>query len=140
MKPATRALLHIAIAMTITLPGWSAELIVVNPATTETAIGVDVLRSLYSGRKKSLPDGEHVEILVLDGPVHEHFVTGMLDSSPNQFTTYWQRLVFIGQGKLPRSFASEKDELAYIAAHPGTIGYIDANTPHDGVKVLVISE
>jgi hypothetical protein len=122
------------------VPAWGAELVVVNNACTETALSKDVLKSLYSGRKRSLPGGQRVEVLTVDGAVHEHFVSDLLDSTPAQFTTYWQRLVFIGQGKMPRSFASEKDLLAYIAATPGALGYIDAATPHDGVKVLTIGE
>jgi hypothetical protein len=127
----------------LTVPAGSAcgsEIVIVNTAATDTAIGKDVLKALYNGRKRSLPSGSRVEILDLDGPVHDRFVNDLLDSSPAQYTTYWQRLVFTGQGKLPRVFSSEKDLVAYVAATPGAIGYIDAATPHDGVKVLTISE
>jgi hypothetical protein len=128
------------ICAALAVPAWGAELVIVNPATTDAGIGKDVLKALYNGRKRSLPSGARVEILDLDGAVHDRFVTDMLDSSPAQYTTYWQRLVFTGQGKLPRVFASEKDLVAYVAATPGAIGYIDAATAHDGVKVLTISE
>ena len=129
------------LAVATATPVAAAELVVVNAASTETAIPRDVLKALYSGRKRALPDGERVEILALaDGAVHERFLADYLDSTPSQFTTYWSRLVFIGQGKMPRSFATEKDLLDHLAAHPGCIGYIDAATPHDGVKVLTVTE
>jgi hypothetical protein len=118
-----------------------AELVVVNPDCNAAMISAGELKALYGGRKRSLPDGERMEILVLaDSPIHERFLADYLGSTPDQFSTYWERLVFIGQGKLPRSFASEKELLAYVAATPGAIGYIDAGTPHDGVKVLTISQ
>jgi hypothetical protein len=122
-------------------PSWGAELVIVNPACSATSLTQDVLKALYTGRKRSLPDGERVEILVLDGPpVHERFVADLLDSTTEQFASYWKRQVFIGQGKLPRSFDSESDLVAYVASHPGSLGYIDAATPHDKVKVLSIHE
>lgn len=127
------------ICATLAVPAWGAELVIVNTAATDTGVSKDVLKALYNGRKRSLPSGARVEILDLDGAVHDRFVTDMLDSSPAQYTTYWQRLVFTGQGKLPRVFASEKDLVAYVAATPGAIGYIDAATAHDGVKVLTIT-
>jgi ABC-type phosphate transport system substrate-binding protein len=127
-------------AMAMAMPAWGAEIVIVNSATTDTGIPKDVLKAIYNGRKRSLPSGTRVEVLDLDGPVHDQFVSNVLDSSPAQYTTYWQKLVFTGQGKLPRVFASEHDMVAYVAATPGAIGYIESATPHDGVKVLTISE
>jgi len=116
-----------------------AELVVVNPACQEISLPSHVLKALYSGRKRSLPDGERVEVLVVDAPVHDRFVFDLLDSSPSQFASDWKRLVFLGQGKQPHSFASEAELITYIAATPGCIGYIDAGTDHPGVKVLTVT-
>ncbi len=117
------------------------ELVIVNPASTATSVSHHQLAALYFGRKRSLANGEHVEILTLDGgPTHQAFMSNELSTTPDEFATAWKRLVFSGQGKSPESFASEADMVAYVAAHPGTIGYCDAATPHDGVKVLKIED
>ncbi len=33
---------------------------------------------------------------------------------------------------------TEAELVAHVIATPGAIGYVDADTPHDGAKVLVI--
>jgi ABC-type phosphate transport system substrate-binding protein len=140
-SPAPRLIPVVALALvglTMASAG-GAELVVVNPACQETSLPQHVLKALYSGRKRSLPDGERVEILVIDAPVHDRFVIDLLDGSPAQFASDWKRLVFLGQGKQPRSFASEAELLTYVAATPGCIGYIDAGTDHPGVKVLTVT-
>ena len=137
MKP----LLSIAAALVLSATLHGEELVIVNPATTDTAIGHHTLQSLYFGRKRSLPSGEHVEILILDGgPTHQAFMANELATTPDEFATAWKRMVFSGQGKSPASFASEADLVAYVAAHPGTLGYCDGATAHDAVKVLKLGD
>jgi hypothetical protein len=138
---ATLALIAVALPAFAGAQAAAAELVVVHPSCPDDTITDDTLKALYSGRKRSLPSGERVEILVLSGgPVHERFLADHLGRTPDDFENAWRRMVFTGQGHEPRGFANEADLVAYVAGHPGSIGYIDADTPHAQVKVLKVGE
>ncbi|MBA3685402.1 MAG: hypothetical protein H0W72_09195 [Planctomycetes bacterium] len=123
------------------VPASAADVLIAHPETAIDRIDHDSLRALFQGRKRALPNGQRVDLVVLaGGPVHERFLADHVHMTEAQFQTHWKKLVFIGQGRLPRSVASEADMVKLIAATKGTVGYIDAATPHDGVKVLVISD
>ena len=47
-------------------------------------------------------------------------------------------MVFSGKGKMPKSFDSEEDLIAFVAEHDEALGYIDSATGHDAVKALTI--
>ena len=44
--------------------------------------------------------------------------------------------MFSGKGKPPQEMASDADVLAYIAANPNAIGYVDANSVDSTVRVI----
>ena len=58
--------------------------------------------------------------------------------SPSQFGSFWKKAVFTGAGKPPKSFKTEADLIRYVTSSPGSIGYIDASTLHEGVLVLQV--
>ena len=51
----------------------------------------------------------------------------------------WCSLVFSGQATMPKSLDDDAAAVAFIAHNPGTIGYIDKASPHEGVKVLAVN-
>ena len=40
---------------------------------------------------------------------------------------------------MPKSFASDREIVAYVSKTKGAIGYVDIGTPVEGVKILTIS-
>ncbi len=119
----------------------AAEVLIASADTGLDHIDQEAVRSLFQGRKRALPNGQRVELVVLDGgPVHERFLEDHVHMTDAQFQTHWKKLVFIGQGRLPKSVATEADMVKLIGSAKGMIGYIDAASPHEGVKVLTITE
>ena len=51
----------------------------------------------------------------------------------------WQRAVFAGRGEPPPEKASDEEVLAYVASHPGGIGYVSEKAATDNVKTLTVS-
>jgi hypothetical protein len=39
---------------------------------------------------------------------------------------------------MPAAFATEAELVAFVAATPGAVGYIDSATPHEGVKEVAV--
>lgn len=136
-----RCLRAMLLAVAVVIPSAAAEILIAHPETRIDSVGEDSVRALYQGRKRALPDGERVDIIVLaGGPVHERFLRERVGMSESQFQTHWKKLVFIGQGRMPRSVDSEAEAVRLVAATRGLIAYIDEATPHEGVKVIAISE
>ncbi len=121
--------------------GVGAEVLIAHPDITLDRIDQEAVRALFQGRKRALPNGQRVEIAVLDGgPVHARFLADHVRMTEAQFQTHWKKLVFIGQGRRPRSAASQADMVKLVAATKGLVGYIDESAPHEGVTVLTIIE
>lgn len=138
LPPLRRAMALIAL---IALAGAAAaaELVIVHPGLAATEVDADTLKAIFLGKKRSLPDGTRVEPVVLAaGDVHERFLRERVQTTAAQFQNHWKRLVFIGQGRMPTTLDTSAAVVAHVATHPGSIGYIDAATPHDGVKVVTV--
>lgn len=116
----------------------SAQVIVIaNPSVKATDITKSELKDVFTGAATNLKDGSQVTpILLKDGPVHEVFLGTYIGKGDVVFRGSWRNLVFSGQVIMPKSVESDDDMVQYIAHHPGTIGYINKSTSHDGVKVL----
>jgi len=116
--------------------------VVANKSVKATDASASDIRDVYTGDKSSLKDGSHVTPVTLKGgAVHEAFLKKYVGKDESAFRAGWRSLVFTGQGSMPRSFDTEADLLEYVAATPGTIGYVSpgANaTAKDGVKVLAV--
>jgi len=118
----------------------AAELIIANKACGFDQIDRDSLKALFLGKKRFLPSGESAEIILREnGVTHEAFLRDMLDESPSQFTTYWKRILFTGQGRTPITVVSDQEVIDEVAKHTNAIGYIDAGTPHADVTVIAIT-
>lgn len=50
----------------------------------------------------------------------------------------WQRAVFAGRGEPPPEKPSDDEVIAYVASHPGGIGYVSESAAVDKVKTLDI--
>jgi hypothetical protein len=58
--------------------------------------------------------------------------------SPEEFRAQWRKLVFTGQGAMPKAFDSESALIEYVAATPGAVGYASliSSQEEDKVKLL----
>ena len=126
-------------------PGMSGtaaaeELVVIaNPGVSLESIATKDLQRIYLGKKTLWPDGSSiVTVMPKDGTVHDRFIEDYLDRSVQRFATYWRQMVFTGKGVPPRSFATEADLVAFVAATPGTVGFASDVADTSGVKVLPV--
>ena len=118
----------------------AAELVVIaNPDLPVERIASQDLQRIFLGKLTRWGNDEAVVPVVLkDGPVHESFVTELLDRSPHRFVTYWRQMVFTGRGRPPHGVANEREMVAFVAETPGAVGYVSDRQPRDGVKILVV--
>lgn len=141
-KPSGRMILiSLVLLMMIPLVSSSAfagEIRVITGQKTPTdTLSDDMIQSIFLGKKTSWPDGNAVEFVVLSsGDTHDVFLKTYVKKSASQFKIYWNKQVFTGKGKNPKSFDSESDLLAYVAGKAGTVGYVSASTDVAMAKIL----
>jgi ABC-type phosphate transport system substrate-binding protein len=95
------------------------------------------LRAIFMGTKTRFADGSHaVPVTLKGGPAHEVFLKNHLSEDPQEFRSQWRKVVFTGQGAMPKAFDSESALIEYVAATPGAVGYVSRFSSQDGVKLL----
>lgn len=116
----------------------ASEITIVKSDHSVEEISKRDLKKILEGKSKTWDDGTAIILVTLkDGKAHEAFLKKYAKKSAKQFTNYWRKMVFSGQGKMPQAFDSEDELAAFVAANPGSIGYI-AKAPPDGTKELKI--
>lgn len=114
--------------------------IVVNPSVNEKNLSVNLLRSIFSMRLKTWPDGTKIRVFVLsdEDQLHQIVSKEKLNVFPYQLRSTWDRLVFSGTGQAPTKVNSNEEMLTKIATTPGAIGYLWKANINENVNVLEI--
>ena len=115
-----------------------AEVVVVVGASNGNSLsGSDVSR-IFLGKLKKFGDGSSVipVNLASGSDVRTAFEKNALGKSSSQIKAYWSKQVFSGKGKPPKELGSDADVINFVSSNPGAIGYIDAGSVNDSVKVV----
>jgi len=120
-----------------TLAAGGQVIVIANSSVKASGVSKDDLKDVFTGNATTLKDGSKVvPVLLKDGPANEEFLKAYVGKGDTAYRAGWRSLVFSGQASMPKSLDDDAAAVAFIAHNPGTIGYIDKATPHDGVKVL----
>jgi ABC-type phosphate transport system substrate-binding protein len=112
-------------------------IVIANNSVKASAVSKDDLKDVFTGNATSLKDGSKVvPVLLKDGPANEEFLKEYVGKGNTAYRAGWRSLVFSGQASMPKSLDDDAAAVAFVAHNPGTIGYIDKGSPHEGVKVL----
>ena len=112
--------------------------VIASPQVPDNIISIEKLADIYTLKKTFWAD--EIQVVPVNreasSPVREKFSMTVFNLSPQELSEYWNRLRF--QGKLPPLVqASDQAVLGFVRSVPGAIGYIDADQPVTGVKVLL---
>lgn len=86
------------------------------------------VQNLFLGKKTKIEAVPVTIVILQEGATHEQFLKDYLSRTPDQYTKYWKKLIFTGEGKAPKSFATEAELLAYVAQTDGAMGYVSTAT------------
>jgi len=124
------------------LAGGAAVADVIIIANDDGAVGSlerELVKKIFLGKKTQWDDGCKVfPAIRKNDRIHREFLKSVVMKSPAQYRTFWKQAIFTGTGRPPKLFATEEELIDYVAETKGAIGYIDAATPYEGVKVLSI--
>lgn len=111
--------------------------VIVNPANS-VALSESDLKRIFLGKMKKFPGADTV--VVVNQPtgsdIKVSFDKALLGKSASQIKAYWAKLVFSGKGNAPQELSSDAEIIKLISENPAMIGYIDAASVTDGVKVV----
>jgi hypothetical protein len=125
------------------LGSWSAAgahdvVLVANKGVKISEITNADLRAIFLGTKTRFSDGSHaVPVTLKGGPVHEVFLRNYVGEDPEEFRSQWRKVVFTGEGAMPKAFDSESSLIEYVADTPGAVGYVSRISSQGGVRILV---
>ncbi len=99
---------------------------IANPTVNPKFINRQTLRSVFTLRVRTWPDGTPVRVFVLDDSDERHaaFCTDVLGTFPYILRRAWDRNLFSGTGLIPETVKNESEMLQKVADTPGAIGYL----------------
>ncbi len=115
-------------------------LVIANRSVPEASLSEKDIQRIYLGKKRLWGNKMKIVFVKLNkGDTTKRFLKKYVKKSERRFTTYWDKKVFTGGGRAPKSFAKQKDLVKYVSETKGAIGYIDATFYNDSVKIVSTS-
>jgi ABC-type phosphate transport system substrate-binding protein len=138
------------LSLLLALLAWPAlaasDLVVVVNAKSEVGhLSRDDVVNIYLGRYRMLPDGagqlqSALTVKPLDYPASSAeraaFYERLVNKSVAEINAYWARLVFSGKVLPPDVVSTSHDVLAFVAANPRAIGYLERARVDGRVRVV----
>lgn len=136
MKAAIRGIAILTL-LCLSLPSNAVDL-VVNQAVPVDSLSRSMVRSIFSMRMTSWPDGLPIQVFVLGdkSALHAEFSKQILGVFPHQLRRAWNRQIFAGTGQAPAKLENEEEMRDMVAKTPGAIGYISKDMINDQIRKI----
>jgi ABC-type phosphate transport system substrate-binding protein len=120
-------------------PATAAEGLVVVAHPDTPALNESILQKIYLGKVVEVNGHPIVPVNLKKGNVLRiAFMQQVLAQDDDKFIAYWTVRRYIGKGSPPREFATVREQLEFVRATPGAVGYLDEGTDNkQGVKTLL---
>ena len=115
-----------------------AFIIIVHPSNAVAALDRDFVRDAFLKKVATWRNNETIRPVDLHRrlPLRARFTRDLLQTTPTQLRSYWNRLIFSGKGVPPPELASEEAVVAYVLANRGAVGYVSPATNPRGARVV----
>ena len=106
----------------------NAELIiVVSIKSTVNTLTAEQTARIFLGKDDKFPNDQTA--FPVDQPegttLRDEFYSKVAHKNPSQISSYWAKLIFTGEGRLPKVAADDNAVINFILNNPNAIGYID---------------
>ena len=102
-----------------------AEIVIIgNKNLPESALSKVDIQNIFLGKKATVGSTTITFVILKSGEVHEKFLQAYLARTSSQYEQYWKKMIFSGQGRMPKVFDTEAALLDYVKTTDGAIGYI----------------
>lgn len=140
MRYTTRLLALTIVLSVMGITAAQAELAVIaHPGTSAAGVAPDELARIYLGKTGTLGGERVTPVDQAEGtPARMKFYRQVVGMDARELKSYWSKLMFTGKGKPPQSLANGRAVREWVAAHPGSLGYVEGSHVDGSVKVLLI--
>lgn len=114
--------------------------VVVSPKNSQSNLSLGELRKIFSGEKRSWPDGPKIKLFSRSpGSVERTALLKLLGKSESEYKQFWTAKVYQGDAEAaPIVLPSNGMQKEALTASPGAIALVDATEVRPGMKVLKI--
>jgi len=114
-----------------------AEIVVIVHPSNASSLDAKSIQRMFLGKSKSYSDGKKVVAInqKKKSDITKDFAKKVLKKSASQLKAYWSKLIFTGKGTPPKEVSTDAEVIELVAANPNIIGYINASSVTDKVKV-----
>lgn len=114
--------------------------VVVNPGNPAVTVNRAELARLFMKKIPAWPNG--TPVAVVDQPrtaaVRASFSKDVHNKDAEAVAAYWATQVYSGRDVPPPIKRSDDEVLEYVRQTPGAVGYVSADAPIQGVKVVAL--
>lgn len=135
-----RKLLLSTILFLTPLTTLAEVVVIVNADNSTSSMTKSELARLFLGKTTSFDDGTRAVVVnqTTANSSRGIFDSQLLGKSTSQINAYWSKLMFSGGGTPPPELNGDLAVLLHVASNPNAIGYIEATTVNESVKVVTI--
>ncbi len=118
-----------------TVAAQSVE-VLANASVDREYLTRNYLRSVFTLRVRTWPDGQAIRIFVLDDAdaTHTSFCRDILGTYPYVLRRTWDRSTFTGTAMVPARVASADEMRRMVLATPGAVGYVPEDVGGDSAQ------
>ena len=130
----------IALSLSLNANAATAEVVaVVSSKSTVTTLSDNQVVDIFLGKVHRFPNGETVHAVDQneDSATREEFYLKVTGKSPAQVKAHWSKIIFTGRGNPPKEVGNSADVKKYLSVNPNAIGYIDAKSVDETVRVVL---
>ncbi len=130
-------LVFLTLSAAVNTHTWAQVVVVVHPDNHNKLDRREISR-IFLGQQKTFRDGSRAVPIEQDenSQVHRAFISSVLKLNHKKVNTYWAKQLFSGKGTPPETVMGNDKMKHMISRNPSMIGYIDATTVDDSVRVI----
>ena len=116
----------------------SSSVLVIAHADTPV-LNEDVLQRIYLGKVVEIDGRPVIPVNLAKGnSLRRDFMARILAQDDDKYIAYWTVRRYIGKGSPPKEFATVEQQMEFIRATPGAVGYVDSNAEvMPGLKTIL---
>ena len=137
MRPVYAVLLTLWLLSRATVAAGGSLMVVAHVDTP--ALNEDTLQKVYLGKVVEVNGQPIIPVNLTRGnALRKAFMQQFLTQDDEKFIAYWTVRRYIGKGTPPIEFATIEQQLQFVRATPGAVGYVDESTDiKQGLRTLL---
>jgi ABC-type phosphate transport system substrate-binding protein len=120
-------------------PAYAGHVVVIVNNNNHEAINQQLVLKIYSGEYKRWKNGEEIVVFALPESNAEtnDFCVNVMEKSLSRMEMAWSQMMFSGQALPPTPIATDEEMKKAVSRNVNSIGYINASSLDDTVKVVI---